>query len=85
MIDSAFKPWLIEVNTNPCLEVEGTVLSRIIPNLVENVIRIAIDPIFPPPLVWPKSRRGSLTENLYEHNRFELLFDCSRDRDVVFE
>ena len=58
MIDSNFRPWLIEVNTNPCLEVEGNVLSKIIPNLVENVLRIAVDPIFPPPLIWPKFRRN---------------------------
>ncbi len=35
MIDSNFKPWLIEINTNPCLETSGMVLNRIIPNLVE--------------------------------------------------
>ena len=31
MLDSNFKPWLIEVNTNPCLEVSGMVLAKIIP------------------------------------------------------
>ena len=54
MIDSNFKPWLIEVNTNPCLEVGGCVLAKIIPSLVDNVFRVALDPIYPPPLQWPK-------------------------------
>jgi tubulin polyglutamylase TTLL1 len=34
MIDEHFKPWLIEVNTNPCLEMSSPVLERIIPYMV---------------------------------------------------
>lgn len=49
MLDAKMKPYLIEANSNPCLEVDGSVLSKIIPSLIENVIRVAIDPIFPPP------------------------------------
>lgn len=39
MLDENFKPWLIEVNTNPCLELSSGLLSRIIPNMVEHVLR----------------------------------------------
>lgn len=62
MIDDNFKLWLIEANTNPCLELSCPLLSRIIPTMVENLFRyskfnfrIAIDPIFPPPFFeeWP--------------------------------
>lgn len=58
MIDQNFKVWLIEENTNPALEICCTLLSRIIPSLIDNVFRyyniyytyrIALDPIFPPP------------------------------------
>lgn len=49
MIDENNKIYLIEYNTNPCLEISSTLLARIIPNMIENSIRIAIDPIFPPP------------------------------------
>jgi len=31
MIDNNLKPWLIEVNTNPCLEICCPLLSSIIP------------------------------------------------------
>ena len=34
MIDANFKPWLIEINTNPCLEMSCPVLDRIIPSMV---------------------------------------------------
>ena len=62
MIDNKYKPWLIEINTNPCLEVVGTVLSRIIPNLIEQTLRIAVDPIFPPPAHWPRSKKHLIPE-----------------------
>lgn len=39
MIDENFKLWLIEANTNPCLELSCPLLSRIIPTMVENLFR----------------------------------------------
>jgi K+-sensing histidine kinase KdpD len=39
MIDEDFKVYLIEVNTNPCLELASTLLARLIPNMIENAIR----------------------------------------------
>jgi hypothetical protein len=86
MIDEDFKVYLIEVNTNPCLEISSTLLARLIPNMIDNVLRyslyvtndrIAIDPIFPPPEVshWSHNRKESLPENMFESNKFELIFD----------
>ena len=39
MIDEDFKIYLIEVNTNPCLEISSTLLARLIPNMIENAIK----------------------------------------------
>ena len=39
MIDEDFKTYLIEVNTNPCLEITSTLLARLIPNMIENMLR----------------------------------------------
>ena len=39
MIDAKFNPWLIEINTNPCLEMDCPVLDRLIPSMVENAFR----------------------------------------------
>ena len=34
MIDETFRPWLIEANTNPCLELSCPLLERIIPHMI---------------------------------------------------
>jgi tubulin--tyrosine ligase len=34
MIDEEFRPWLIEINTNPCLELCCPLLSKVIPAMV---------------------------------------------------
>jgi len=36
MIDRNFKLWLIEINTNPCLETSCPLLSRLIPSIIEH-------------------------------------------------
>ena len=39
MIDEDYDVWLIEVNTNPCLETTCPVLAKIIPKFVENTFQ----------------------------------------------
>lgn len=51
MIDENFKVYLIEVNTNPSLEICCPLLARIIPELLENSFRIVLDPIYQPPFL----------------------------------
>jgi hypothetical protein len=55
MIDDNFVPWLIEINTNPCIETGCEILQEIIPDLLENVVKICVDTVFPPPRLeeWP--------------------------------
>lgn len=48
MLDEELKPWVIEVNTNPCLELSSSLLSRIIPEMLDNAFRIALDPFLMP-------------------------------------
>jgi len=42
MIDEDMKPWLIEVNTNPCLELSCPYLARLIPSMIENAVKFSI-------------------------------------------
>lgn len=57
MIDENFKPWLIEVNVNPDITTCTPVCAKVIPNMVENAIRIVLDPLFPPPFHWPRYKK----------------------------
>jgi len=81
MIDDDFATWLIEVNTNPCLELSSPLLARIIPNMVENALKIAVDPLFPPPKDVPKTK--TLPVDLFETNKFTLILNSSEDQEIL--
>ena len=66
MIDREFKPWLIEVNTNPCLELASPHLRNIIPAMVENALKITVDSLFPPSV--------GVSLDTCAVNKFELIF-----------
>lgn len=39
MIDADFRVYLIEVNTNPCLEASSLLLGRLIPTMVDSALK----------------------------------------------
>lgn len=80
LLDASLKPWLLEVNTNPCLELSSPHLARIIPAMLDNSFKIAIDPIFPEPA---NSKKVS-TEVLSE-NKYELIFNSIIDGKDLLE
>jgi D-alanine-D-alanine ligase-like ATP-grasp enzyme len=43
IIDSELKSWLIEVNTNPCLETSSPLLEMLIPRMINDALRLTID------------------------------------------
>ncbi|KAM3147792.1 hypothetical protein pb186bvf_000120 [Paramecium bursaria] len=47
MIDEDFKVWLIEVNTNPCLEESSPLLAMLIPRMLDDAFQLTIDVEFP--------------------------------------
>ena len=73
MIDEDFKPWLIEINTNPCLETSCATLDRVIPRMLDNAFKLTIDLIAAPPQHWPNSKRHLVPSRAVQ-NLFELVF-----------
>ncbi len=73
MIDADFKVYLIEANTNPCLELSCPLLARIIPAMLDNAFRLSVDPLFPPP-DFNMAKKNTLHEIL-PVNKFQLVFD----------
>jgi D-alanine-D-alanine ligase-like ATP-grasp enzyme len=48
IIDSELNPWLIEVNTNPCLEESSALLKTLIPRMLDDALKLTLDVIYPP-------------------------------------
>ena len=83
MIDQNFKVYLIEANINPCLGVTSSFSAQFIPTLIENVFKIAIDPLFQPPDDFSRSKR--FTNDILPEIKFELIFDDLLDRPEIDE
>ena len=83
MIDEDFRPWLIEVNTNPCLEMSSPILQRLVPYLIENTLRMGLDTMFPPPDNFGNNLKYNIPENAMHYNRYELIFDSERDGGIL--
>lgn len=73
MLDDDFKVYLIEANTNPCLETTCPILHKIITDVVDSGFRIALDPLFPPPN-FEKRMSAQIPLTLYE-----LCYDSKID------
>ena len=74
LIDANFRPWLIEVNSNPCLEVNCPLLADLVPTLIENTLRIGVDSLTPPPVNF-KEKRSRFSDNALFLNEYELVYD----------
>lgn len=46
MLDSDLNCWLIEANTNPCLEESSRLLELILPRMVDDMFKLTIDQVF---------------------------------------
>ena len=83
MLDDEFRLYLIEVNTNPCLELVSPLLARLIPNMLENALKIALDSQFLPPEHF--SSKKAFIGDACPENRFELVYDSTIDHPVLDE
>mgnify|MGYP000076608226 CR=1 FL=1 len=81
MLDRDFKPYLIEVNYNPCLEASCSLMERIVPAVIENTLRVGLDPLFPPNCHYPPNQRYNLVDNYLKHCKYEMIFDEGDQRD----
>ena len=82
MIDESFNVYLIEANINPCLGVTSAFSSRFINNLIDNTMRISIDPLFPPPQDFSGRK---LSCDILPEMKYELIFDQKTDGDPLDE
>jgi len=79
MVDAGFRAWVIEVNTNPCLELCTSYMSSLIPKMLDEAFQLSLDVIFPQGAAPPRasSRRGDEGVS----NSWELIY-CSTAPDA---
>ena len=75
MITEDFKVYLIEVNTNPCLETPWSLLSRIISSVLDNTFRVTVDAM----TFMHNSKTISLGDSANNLSKFELVFNKDID------
>lgn len=66
IIDSELKIWLIECNTNPCIELSSPLLENLIPNMLKEALALTIDAIFP------------VQDLNHLPNKWELIFNLKK-------
>lgn len=49
MLDIQGKPWLIEINTNPCLEEPCPWLQQLVPRMLDDALKLTLDVVFHSP------------------------------------
>lgn len=55
---------------------------EVIPQMVENALKIGLDSIFPPPQTF-EEKRARFSNNVLQDNQFELLFDSSVEENSL--
>jgi len=48
MIDEDFRVWLIEVNSNPYIGTPSKYMRELVPNMVDEMLKLVLDPFYPP-------------------------------------
>ena len=43
ILDSCFNTWLIEANTNPCLEESSSILEMLLPRMLNDAFKLTVD------------------------------------------
>lgn len=46
MLDQDMRCWLIEVNTNPCLEESSPLLTSLLPRMIDDLFKLTLDKTF---------------------------------------
>jgi len=75
MVDADFNVAFLEANSNPCLELSSPFLEDLLPKLIDNVLRVAVDGPkgFPAPKAGTEKARAAAGALLEREDRFVEL------------
>ena len=63
MVDSDYRVWLIEVNTNPFLGTQNQWHGKLVSDMIEGFTQLVVDPMFPPPKNTPVKMNTELVND----------------------
>ena len=83
MFDADLNPYLIEINTNPGLEISSPLISKLVPRMIDDALRLTIDVVFG--TIYSSDRYGKegyispfhVNGYLDSENLFELVVDLN--------
>ena len=76
MLDSDFNAFLIEINTNPGLEISSPWIQIVVPRMLDDALRLTVDKVFEPIFDFNKNYKGDYTEE-----QKKLLIDSKIEYD----
>jgi hypothetical protein len=76
MLDSDFNAFLIEINTNPGLEISSPWIQIIVPRMLDDALRLTVDKVFEPIYDFNKNYKGDFTDE-----QKKLLIDSKIEYD----
>lgn len=96
MMDTNHKVWLIEANTNPCLDLSSSLLERLIPQMLSDLFQVTIDQMFPlpnnsgekmdiDPVANPEFQENlslQINKNDIANNKWMHIFNLRTDKEV---
>ena len=68
LLDEDFRIWLIEVNFNPFLGTPNAYMKVLVPQMINDMLKIVLDPVLKPKTV-PDSDRENAFELLYREEQ----------------
>lgn len=87
ILDEDFNMWLIEVNTNPCLEESSKLLKSLMPRMIEDMMMLTVDQTFPKTALkrykLPRALASGKLENKIDSNK--LTPEKLRELDQIKE
>eukprot|EP00825_Cyclidium_porcatum_P044004 TRINITY_DN6355_c0_g2_i2.p1 TRINITY_DN6355_c0_g2~~TRINITY_DN6355_c0_g2_i2.p1 ORF type:complete len:1019 (+),score=216.06 TRINITY_DN6355_c0_g2_i2:1004-4060(+) len=62
IIDELYNVWLIEVNTNPCIEESSILLQQYIPRMLDDAFKLTVDQVFLPKFIQEEGEKQQKPE-----------------------
>ena len=90
MFDCDFNPYLIEINTNPGLEISSPLISVLVPRMIDDALRLTIDTLFVTEYSWNSDSNSNLYKSQFPvskyedyENLWELICDLNKNDCTV--